>query len=345
VAIGSVVIGGDNPVALQSMANTDTTDVDATIAQIGRMVELGCDLARVSVPDEQSAAAFSAIKQSVSVPLIADIHFNPDLALAAIEAGADKIRLNPGNINARERIAPVAKELAGRKIPVRVGVNAASISHEFKQLYQEDPVKAIVESAHRYVEILRDFGVEDIVVALKSSDVLETIECYRRYAAESDLPLHVGITEAGPGITGAARSAVGIGILLAEGLGDTVRASLSGGVEDEIVVCREILASLGLREAPRLVACPTCARAEFDVAAMADEIRTRVMTLSKSVSVAIMGCVVNGPGEAEHADAGIISVNGKFMIYRAGKVIGKGLDQADALRALLSEIESLETEQ
>jgi len=342
VAIGPVVIGGDNPVALQSMTNTDTTDVEATVAQIWRMAELGCDLARVSVPDERSAAALRAIKQGISIPLIADIHFNPELALKAIEAGVDKVRLNPGNISTRERIAPVAKELALRKIPVRVGVNAASISHDLKQLHREDPVKAIVESAHRYVEILQTFDVCDIVVALKSSDVLNTVECYRRFAAESDLPLHIGITEAGPGLTGAARSAVGIGILLAEGLGDTVRASLSGDVEDEIIVCREILASLGLREAPRLVACPTCARAEFDVAAMADEIRARLMTLSKPVSVAIMGCVVNGPGEAEHADLGIISVNSKFMLYRAGMVINKGLDQASALSALLSELESLE---
>ena len=342
VAIGSVVIGGDNPIALQSMTNTDTTDVDATINQICRMTTLGCDLVRISVPNEQSAAAFSAIKRTVTVPLIADIHFNPELALKAIEAGADKIRLNPGNISTRERIAPVAEELARTKTPVRVGVNAASISYDFKQLYQEDPVKAVVESAHRYVEILQGLGVSDIVVALKSSDVLETIECYRRFAGESDLPLHIGITEAGPGLTGAARSAVGIGVLLAEGLGDTVRASLSGDVEDEIIVCREILSSLNLREAPRLIACPTCTRAEFDVAAMADEIRVRVMALGKPVSVAIMGCVVNGPGEAEHADIGIISVNRKFIVYRNGKAVKKGLDQAGALTALLSEIESLE---
>jgi len=344
VAIGPVVIGGDNPVTIQSMTNTQTTDVSATVAQIGRMAALGCDLARVSVPDEQSADALRAIKQEISIPLIADIHFNPELALAAIDAGVDKVRLNPGNISTRERIAPVAKELARKRIPVRVGVNAASISHDLRQLHREDPVKAIVESAHRYVEILRGFGVHDVVVALKSSDVLNTIECYRRFATESDLPLHIGITEAGPGLTGAARSAVGIGILLAEGLGDTVRASLSGDVEDEIIVCREILASLGLREAPRLVACPTCARAEFDVAAMADEIRPRVMALSKPVSVAIMGCVVNGPGEAEHADLGIISVSGKFMVYRRGRVITKGLGQAAALSALLSELEALEAE-
>ena len=341
VAIGSIVIGGDNPIALQSMTNTDTTDVNATIAQIRQMVALGCDLVRISVPNESSAQAFGTIKQSVTVPLIADIHFNPDLALAAIKAGADKVRLNPGNISTRERIAPVAKELARRKIPVRVGVNAASITHDLRELHREDPIKAVVDSAHRYVEMLQEFGVKDIVVALKSSDVLDTIECYRRFAAESDLPLHIGITEAGPGLTGAARSAVGIGILLTEGLGDTVRASLSGDVEDEIIVCREILASLGLRDAPRLVACPTCARAEFDVAAVADEIRTRVMTLSKPISVAIMGCVVNGPGEAEHADVGIISVNGKFMVYRSGKAVKKGLDQSAALNALLSEIESL----
>ncbi len=342
VAIGSVVIGGDNPVTIQSMTDTDTTDVNATVAQIRRMAGFGCDLARVSVPDERSAAAFGAIKKNVNIPLIADIHFNPALALAVIEAGADKVRLNPGNISTRERIAPVAKELARQKVPVRVGVNVGSIVSDMKRLSHQDPVKAIVESAHRYVGILEDFGVSDIVVSLKSSEVPDTLECYRKFAGESDLPLHIGITEAGPGLTGATRSAVGIGLLLAEGLGDTVRASLAGPVEDEIIVCREILSSLNLREAPRLVACPTCARAEFDVVSLAGEIHRRVMALREPVTVAIMGCVVNGPGEAEHADLGIISVNGKFMLYRKGKVIAKGLGQKDAMSALCAELDSLE---
>jgi (E)-4-hydroxy-3-methylbut-2-enyl-diphosphate synthase len=342
VAIGSVVIGGDNPVTIQSMTNTATTDVDATVAQIRCMTELGCDLARVSVPNERSAQAFGTIKKNVDIPLIADIHFNPALALAVIEAGADKVRLNPGNISTRERIAPVAKELARRRIPVRVGVNAGSITHDLRQLFSQDPSKAIVESAHRHVGILQNFGVEDIVVSLKSSEVPDTLECYRRFAGESDLPLHIGITEAGPGLTGATRSGVGIGLLLAEGLGDTVRASLAGPVEDEIIICREILASLNLREAPRLVACPTCARAEFDVVSLAGEIHRRVMALREPITVAVMGCVVNGPGEAEHADLGIISANGKFMLYREGKVIAKGLAQKDAVNALNVELDSLE---
>jgi (E)-4-hydroxy-3-methylbut-2-enyl-diphosphate synthase len=343
VAIGSVTIGGDNAVAVQSMTNTDTSDVDATVAQIRRLEEVGCEIVRVAVPDRRSAEALPAIKEAISLPLVADIHFNPELALAALEAGVDKLRLNPGNISTRERLEPIARELARRGTPVRVGANAGSIPSDLKIVYERDPVAAIVQGAHRYVEMLQEFGVSNIVVALKSSDVPTTVESYRRFASESDLPLHIGITEAGPGITGAARSAVGIGILLTEGLGDTLRVSISGDPVDEITVCREILSCLGLARAPRLIACPTCARAEFDVPAVAERIRGELMKLQRPVTVAVMGCVVNGPGEAEEADLGLVGSGGKFVLYVRGKMAAKDLELDEAVQRLITKIDSMET--
>jgi len=344
VAIGNVVIGGDNPVAIQSMTTTDTSDVDATLAEIRRLEEAGCELIRVSVPDKRSADALPAIKKQMRVPLIADIHFHPEMALAAIEAGVDKVRLNPGNIVSEWRIEPVAKELVKRRIPVRVGVNSGSIAYDLQPLYREDPVSAIVQSAHRYVEILEKYGIKDIVISLKSSDVPVTVECYRKFAAESDYPLHVGITEAGPGIIGSARSALGIGILLAEGIGDTIRASLASDVVDEIVVCKEILSSLGIRKFPRIIACPTCARVEFDLIKMTNEILGEVISLNTPISVAVMGCAVNGPGEAEDADVGIMAAAGKFVVFRKGKITRKDLTLEEARAALREEINIAERE-
>ena len=342
IAIGSVVIGGDNAVAIQSMTNTDTKDAEATVAQIRRLQEVGCELVRVAVPDQASAEALPAIKQAISIPLIADVHFNPELALAALEAGVDKLRLNPGNISTRERLEPIARELARRGTPVRVGANSGSIANDLKQLNRENPVAAIVESVQRYAGMLREFGVQDIVVALKSSDVPTTIESYRRFAAESDLPLHLGITEAGFGICGSARSAAGIALLLAEGLRDTVRVSLAGDPVDEVVACREILASLGLREAPRLIVCPSCARAEFDVLRLAEEVWPRVQSLRTPLTVAIMGCLVNGPGEAEHADLGLVGIAGSFVLYKRGRVVAKNLQRDRAVASLLEGITQME---
>jgi len=342
VAIGTVTIGGDHPIAVQSMTNTDTFDVDATVAQIRRLQEVGCELVRVSVPDRRSAEALPAIKQAISLPLVADIHFNPELALLALAAGVDKLRLNPGNIGTKERLAPIARELARRGTPVRVGANAGSIPRDLKALYEREPVRAIVQGAHRYVEMLEGFGVRNMVVALKSSDVPTTVEGYRKFASESDLPLHLGITEAGPGITGAARSAVGLGVLLTEGLGDTLRASIAGDPVDEIAVCREILSCLGLAQAPRLIACPTCARAEFDVTAVAEQVHRELMKLRRPVTVAVMGCVVNGPGEAEEADLGLVGSGGKFVLYVRGKIAARDLELDEAVLLLLTKIDSME---
>lgn len=345
VRIGAVTIGGDNPVAVQSMTNTCTRDADATIAQILRLQEYGCEMVRVAVPDMESAGALPAIKRAISIPLIADIHFDPALAQAAVEAGVDKVRLNPGNIGTPERVGPVAKLLARRGIPVRVGVNSGSVPADLKEMYATRPVKAIVETAHRYVMILQGFGVKHIVVSLKCSDVMQTVESYRRFAAQSDLPVHIGITEAGPGVTGAARSAVGIGLLLAEGIGDTLRVSLAGDVVDEVIIGREILMSLGLREGPRIIACPTCARAEFDVAALAKELMPVVMRMKKPLTVAVMGCVVNGPGEAAEADIGLFGAGGKFMLYINGEVARQGMAREEAIAALHEAIRDAEAKQ
>jgi len=333
-----VTLGGDNPVAIQSMTTTETSDVEATLAEIHRLEEAGCELVRVSVPDEKSAGALAAIKRQMRVPLIADIHFQPALALAAIEAGADKVRLNPGNIVTRERLEPVAKELAKHAMPVRIGVNAGSIAADLKLLYREDPVAAIVKSAHRYVEMLESLGVNRIVVALKSSHVPITVEAYRKFASESDYPLHIGITEAGPDIIGATRSAVGVSLLLSEGLGDTLRVSLTSRVEDEVVVAKEILSSLGIRRFPRLVACPTCARQEFDVIALAREMKDAVLGLSAPLTVAIMGCVVNGPGEAAEADVGLTGSGGKLFVYRRGEMVHRDLKLEEAAKLFREEL-------
>jgi len=338
VAVGSVVLGADNPVAIQSMTTTDTSDVEATLAEIRLLEEAGCELIRVSVPDEKSAHALPAIKKQMRVPLIADIHFQPKLALAAIAAGVDKVRLNPGNIVTRDRLEPVARELAKHKMPVRIGVNAGSIAADLKPLYRDDPVAAIVKSAHRYIEMLESLGVHQIVVALKSSDVPVTVEAYRKFAWESDYPLHMGITEAGPGIIGASRSAAGLGLLLAEGLGDTLRVSLASGVEDEVVVAKEILSSLGIREFPRLIACPTCARQEFDVIATAGRLQRTLLSLKVPLTVAIMGCVVNGPGEAAEADVGLIASGGSFTIYRDGAIAQRANSLAEAEAAFRRQI-------
>lgn len=345
VRIGMVTIGGDNPVAVQSMANTPTRDVSSTITQIKRLVEYGCEMVRVAVPDAAGAAALHYIKRAIGIPLIADIHFDPALAQAAVEAGVDKVRLNPGNIGTPERVEPVAKLLAARGIPVRVGVNSGSLPADLKETYATDPAKAVVEAAHRYIAMLQGFGVQDIVVSLKCSDVMLTVESYRRFAAESDLPLHIGITEAGPGVTGAARSAVGIGLMLAEGIGDTLRVSLAGDPVDEVITGREILMSLGLAKGPRIIACPTCGRAEFDVAKLAEELRPLVMRLHKPITVAVMGCVVNGPGEAAEADIGIFGAGGKFALYVGGTMARQGMARDEAVAALYEAILKAEAAQ
>ncbi|MCH7471885.1 flavodoxin-dependent (E)-4-hydroxy-3-methylbut-2-enyl-diphosphate synthase [bacterium] len=338
VSVGGVQIGGGAPCVIQSMTTTDTTDVSATLKQVEELASAGCQLVRVSVPDEESCRALKEIKERSPVPIIADVHFQHRMALLAIEAGADKVRLNPGTVARREHAEEVAREAIAAGIPIRVGANSGSISPHFKTLYEEDPVQAIVESTKEYVAILTDQGMEDIVVALKSHDAMTTVECYRRYAATEPWPLHIGVTEAGPGITGTARSAVALGILLAEGIGDTLRVSLANDPVDEVYVCREILACLGIRPTVRVVACPTCARVEFDLFALMEKMEKPLLKLDTPISVAIMGCAVNGPGEARDADIGICAAGGRYMLFKKGEIVRSDLTPENFPQVLSDEI-------
>ncbi|MCC7477480.1 flavodoxin-dependent (E)-4-hydroxy-3-methylbut-2-enyl-diphosphate synthase [bacterium] len=338
VSVGGVQIGGGAPCVIQSMTTTPTRDWEATLAQVIRLADAGCQLVRLSVPDEASAVGFGEVKKRSPVPLIADVHFHHRMALRSIEEGADKIRLNPGNVTRREHIEEVAKELLAARIPVRVGSNSGSIAPRYKTQYVPDPVGAIVGSAREYVEQLREFGVEDIVVALKSHDPMTTVECYRRFAATEPWPLHIGVTEAGPGITGAARSAVALGLLLSEGIGDTMRVSLANDPVEEVYVCREILASLNLRKTVRVVACPTCARVEFDLLGLVERLEKPLLSLDAPISIAIMGCAVNGPGEARDADIGICAAGGRYMLFKKGEIVRSDLTEADFAGVLSDEI-------
>lgn len=338
VKVGKVQIGGGAPCVIQSMTTTATTDVGASLEQVERLAEAGCQIVRLSVPDEASAAGFAEIRKRSPVPLVADIHFKHRMALLAIEAGADKIRMNPGNVTRREHVEEVCKELLRAKIPVRVGSNSGSIAPAYKTVYETDPVAAIVGSAKDYVAMLTEFGVEDIVVALKSHDPMATVECYRRFAATEPWPLHIGVTEAGPGITGAARSAVALGILLSEGIGDTMRVSLANDPVDEVYVCREILASLNIRPTVRVVACPTCARVEFDLLGLVAKMERSLLKLDHPISIAIMGCAVNGPGEARDADVGICAAGGRYMLFKKGQIVRSDLTPDSFPQVLSDEI-------
>jgi (E)-4-hydroxy-3-methylbut-2-enyl-diphosphate synthase len=342
VTVRDVQIGGGAPIVIQSMTSTYTHDVAATVDQVKRLEDVGCELIRVAVPDEDAANALPEIKRQVSVPLIADIHFSHKLALLAIEKGADKIRLNPGNIMLPERVKEVAARIVKERVPVRVGVNSGSITPRLNALYAENPAEGIVESALEYVRVLEDLGVTDIVVSLKSSDVPTTVEAYRRFAAVSDRPLHVGVTEAGPDVIGAARTAVALGMILSEGVGDTIRVSLTGDPVDEVVVAREILQSLKLRaDGVTIVSCPTCGRVEFDVAALVADVRGILFRTRSPLKVAIMGCSVNGPGESREADIGVSSTNGAFLIFKNGKIVRSGLSSDNLREALWEELAAL----
>ncbi len=339
IHVGKVAVGGGAPVSIQSMTNTPTADVAATVNQVRALAAAGCDIVRISVPDEDSLAAFGQIKQQVSVPLIADIHFSHRLAIGSIEQGADGIRINPGNIGSHARIAEVAKAAIEHNVPIRVGVNLGSVKPSILERFGHDHVGAIVENAREHVALLEDLGVEAIKVALKSSDVLETIEAYRRFAAISDRPLHVGVTESGTQFSGLIRSSVGIGALLLEGIGDTIRISLAGDPVQEVKAARVLLESVGLRnEGVRVIACPTCARANADVAAIATEVEAALSHIKAHKVVAVMGCAVNGPGEAREADMGAACDKNGAMFFKNGKPI-KRIAIDEIVETILSEIE------
>lgn len=328
VNVGGVVIGGGAPIVVQSMTNTDTRDVEATVAQINRLHAAGCEIVRVAVPDQAAADALPAIKARISLPLVADIHFSHRLALAAIRAGVDKLRLNPGNITDPGKIGAVVEAAKAAGIPIRVGANSGSLAPEFRGPHGEATAEGMVESALREVRILEKHGFHDIVISLKATDVPMTIAAYRMIVREVDYPLHIGITEAGTPWEGSIRSAVGVGILLEEGLGDTVRVSLTGDPVEEVHVAYTILRALRLRQhGITYRVCPTCGRTEIDLLRVAEKVQEELKDVSVPLTVALMGCVVNGVGEASEADVGLVGGAGVGTIYVRGRITRRNVPE------------------
>ncbi len=334
--IGKVIVGGDAPIAVQSMTKTDTRDIPATINQIKELENCGCEIVRVAVPDKEAAESISAIKGSVSLPLIADIHFDYRLALAALQAGVDGLRLNPGNIRDRKQIAEVVVAAKERESCIRIGVNAGSLPADFEP---NTPIaERMVDMALQQIKLMEDLDFNLIKVSLKAFDVPTTVQAYQLIADKMSYPLHLGITEAGLPQAGTIRSAVGVGILLYQGIGDTIRVSLSAHPCEEVFAAYEILKSLGLRQrGPTLVSCPSCGRAEVDVIALAEAVDKHLKKISKPIKVAVMGCVVNGPGEAKDADVGIAGGRGKGAIFRKGEVVST-VSEEHLVEALMAEI-------
>jgi len=338
--IGRVTVGGDAPIVVQSMTKTDTRDIPATIKQIKELEDCGCEIVRVAVPDKEAAEGIAAIKRSVSLPLIADIHFDYRLALVALQSGVDGLRLNPGNIANNEKIAKVVAAAEEREVPIRIGVNAGSLPADFQP---DDPLaERMVNMALEQIRLMESLDFNLIKVSLKAFDVPTTVQAYQMIADKMPYPLHLGVTEAGLPRTGVIRSATGIGILLYQGIGDTIRISLSAHPCDEVFVAYEILKSLGLRQrGPTLVSCPSCGRAEVDIVTLAEAVSKRLEKINKPVRVAVMGCVVNGPGEAKDADVGIACGKGKGAIFKEGEVVSI-VEEKDFLEALMTEVENLD---
>jgi len=328
IKLGSLTIGGDSPVSVQSMTNTDTRDVQATAAQILRLEEAGCEIARVAVVDESAAEAIKEIKKLISIPLIADIHFDHRLALKSVESGADGIRINPGNIGGDEKVREVLDACSNAGCAVRIGVNAGSLEKELLKKYGVTP-KALAESAARHARFFEEYGFKNYKVSLKASSVPMTLESYKIFAEEFDCPLHIGITEAGTIFSGTVKSAVGIGALLSHGLGDTLRVSLTGDPVKEVHAAWEILKSMELRQrGPEIISCPTCGRTEIELIDLAEKVEEALAKFKSHVSVAVMGCVVNGPGEAREADYGIAGGRGNGIIFKKGQVVKKVTEES-----------------
>jgi len=339
--IGKVTVGGDAPIVVQSMTKTDTRDIPATTNQIKELEDCGCEIVRVAVPDNEAAESLATIKRSVSLPLIADIHFDYRLALAALRAGVNGLRLNPGNIEDRDKIARVIAAAKEREVPIRIGVNAGSLPADFQP--DAPPVERMVNLALEQIRLMESLDFDLIKVSLKAFDVPTTIQAYQMIADKMPYPLHLGVTEAGLPRTGAIRSAIGIGILLYQGIGDTIRVSLSAHPCEEVFVAYEILKSLGLRQrGPTLVSCPSCGRAEVDIIALAEAVSKHLEKINKPIKVAVMGCVVNGPGEAKDADVGIACGKGKGAIFKKGEVVSTASED-NLLEALMAEINSLDS--
>ncbi len=336
--VGNVAIGGDAPVSVQTMTKTKTSDIDATIAQVKRCEVAGADIVRITVNDLPAADAIKEIVQSVNVPIVADIHFNHILALKSIEAGVAKVRINPGNIGAKERIKEVLDAAKTKGIPIRIGINSGSLENDLLEKYKYPTAEALYESAMRHVGYATEFGFEDIIIAVKSTSVPLMIDAYRLIAEKTDYPLHLGVTEAGMVRVGTIKSAVGIGTLLAEGIGDTIRVSLTDEPEKEVEVGKEILKSLGLASRNvEIISCPTCGRIEVDLLKITKAIEEKVKDIKKSVKVTVLGCAVNGPGEAKDADIGIAAAKGGGLLYLNGKQIRK-VREEDIVNTVYEEV-------
>ena len=341
VKIGNILIGNGQNVAIQSMTNTKTKDVEATVKQILSLENAGCEIVRVAVPDIESANAISKIKEKIHIPLVADIHFDYKLALLSMENGVDKVRINPGNIGKKENIKKVVDMAKEKRIPIRIGVNSGSVEKEIYAKYGHVCAETLVESAKKHIDILNEYDFDDIVVSLKASDVNMTIDAYRLMNERYDYPLHLGVTEAGTFLSGAVKSAIGIGSLLKDGIGDTIRVSLTDDPVQEIKVAKEILKALELRSfGAKLVSCPTCARTNIGLIPLAKKVEEYLETVDKPITVAVMGCVVNGPGEAREADIGIAGGNGEGLIFKKGEIIKK-LPEDKLFDALKEEIEKM----
>jgi (E)-4-hydroxy-3-methylbut-2-enyl-diphosphate synthase len=342
VHVGKVPVGGMAPIAVQSMTNTPTQDVETTIAQIHRLEDAGCEIIRVAVPDEASAKAIRRIRQAISIPLIADIHFDHRLAIQALESGADGLRINPGNIGGKPKIRKVVEAAKAHGTCIRVGVNAGSLEKDILKRHGSPTAEAMVESALRHIDLLRSMDFHQIKISLKASDVQRTIAAYRLLSQQSDLPLHLGVTEAGGLFSGIVKSALGIGSLLLEGIGDTFRVSLTRDPLEEVRVAYEILRALDIRRrGPEIISCPTCGRCRIDLFRIAEEVEQALLTSTLDIKVAIMGCVVNGPGEAREADIGIAGGDGVGILFKKGKVVRK-IPENQLVAQLLEEIRSFE---
>lgn len=339
IRIGTVSIGGNSPIVVQSMTKTDTRDVAGTIRQIQEMAEYGCEIVRIAVPDKEAAQALLSIKRDTHIPIIADIHFDYRLALAALEAGADGLRLNPGNISEKKYIAAIVRAAKPRGVPIRIGVNAGSLPRSANP--KVSIAKQMVEAALEQIRLLESLDFDQIKVSIKAFDVLTTIKAYQLMAEKIPYPLHLGITESGLPRAGVIRSAIGIGVLLYQGIGDTIRVSLTGDPKEEVIAAYEILKSLNLRErGPTLVSCPTCGRCEVDLIGLARSVEERLAKMDSPIKVAVMGCVVNGPGEARGADVGIACGKGRGAIFRKGEVV-RTVEEKDFLEVLMEEVSKI----
>mgnify|MGYP000853650876 FL=1 len=339
VKIGNICMGGDNPVIIQSMTNTFTKDVKATVKQILDLEAEGCELVRVTVNNEEAAEAIKEIKKGIHIPLVADIHFDYKLALKAIENGIDKLRINPGNIGDEEKVRAVVEKAKEYNVPIRIGVNSGSIEKKILDKYGKPTAEGMVESAMYHVGLLEKFDFHNIIISLKASNVQMMVEAYRKIADLVDYPLHLGVTEAGTAFQGTVKSAIGIGSLLVDGIGDTIRVSLTENPVEEIKVAKEILKVLGMRKGVEIISCPTCGRTEIDLISLAKKVENEFSSMEKNIKIAVMGCVVNGPGEAKEADYGVAGGKGEGLLFKKGKIIKKVKEEdiITELRAMIEE--------